>query len=112
MRFRAYILCLLILSQPLSAFGAAWHSNVGVDTGDSMASHCDAESMPGHHQQPVSDDESDCIDACDSCAACALVANAQITFEQPYVRPVNSLELLLVMPPGKAKALYRPPILS
>jgi hypothetical protein len=111
MHVRAYILCLLILSQPLSAFGAVWHSTASADTGDAMASHCDSESMPEHHQQPASDDaSSDCIDACDSCAACALIMATDIAAEQSHARSENGLAPLLVMPPGQSRLVFRPPI--
>jgi hypothetical protein len=118
MKWRAFIICLLLLSQPFSSFAAVWqptHTNDSA-AGDLIAGHCDTEEMVGH-QQPLSDDatendHSDCNNSCDLCAACAAVVAEQLTLEQLHARPVNSRDVFLLVPPGKTNHPYRPPILS
>ncbi|MCP4002201.1 MAG: hypothetical protein GY727_14925 [Gammaproteobacteria bacterium] len=121
MRFRASILCLLLLSQPLSTFASVWHSD---DVDAQTAGHCDAEVMvepsieivadlmTEHHQPATGEDHSDCSNSCDLCAACAAVVAELLVLEQLHARPVNSLDIFLVMPSGKTNHPYRPPILS
>jgi hypothetical protein len=109
MKVRACILILLLIGQPLSAVGAVWQS-AGAD--DFTTGHCDSGAKTAQHQPASGDDHSDCIDSCDLCAACAAAVNAGITTDEPHVRSDNSQTPLVVMPPGQARLLYRPPIQS
>ena len=113
MKVRACMLILLLMGQPLSAVSAALESS---GSNDSIAGHCDTETMTEQHQSAAGDTDSNghssCDDSCDLCAACAATVNAGIAAELQHARSGNSPPLLLVTPPGETELLYRPPIQS
>lgn len=110
MTFRAFIMMVLLATQPLGALAAAW-TPVATD----MAGHCESlTEMDGGHGVHHADDaaaEMDCSESCGECASCmALTVPTSASASAPGC--MRSVARVAPNPEGINEPLFRPPIHS
>jgi len=121
---RRLVFIAVLLSQPLSAIGAAWQADAGhIDP--AAASHCEgashsaaaADSGQSGQQhdgaaQQADAAHADCGSTCNHCASCA----AMTVLEDAAVHVLPSLQPQPMsdsrVPVGMQELLYRPPIIA
>jgi hypothetical protein len=114
MQVRAILMMILLLTQSLGAFAAAWDSPPGVGA----ITHCQTAGMQESEAEntdslpATGETHNNCDESCGLCAACVGLLASALAIDVLPPRIANPKTLSNGLRAGIASPLYRPPILS